>query len=196
VVDRQSEPGFAMTELRGWSLIQLVFGLSRRREFAEGLRRLVGLSLPPRIGEVAARDGIHALRLAPDRIWILVEPEATTPPPEAMEQSLGGPWGSSLSLTQGRRRYRLSGRLCLAVLAKGIALDLQGSELPPGRAAQTQLHRVPVLLHRLERESIDLFVPRSFSDSIEDWIADAARETGWQPAPARQDRHPAVRESR
>jgi heterotetrameric sarcosine oxidase gamma subunit len=180
-----------MAELRGWSLIQLAFGASRRSELAEGLRGVFGLSLPPRSGEVVARDGIQALRLAPDRIWLLAEPEVAAPTAKAIE-----PWGSSLSLTQGRRRYRLSGPRCLAVLAKGIALDLEGSALPPGRAAQTQLHRVPVLLHRREMESIDLFVPRSFSESVEDWIADAALETGWQPAAARHDRHPAIRERR
>jgi sarcosine oxidase subunit gamma len=169
VVDRQPEPGFAMAELHGWSLIQLVFSPSRRSELAEGLCSVLGLSLPPRIGEVVARDGIQALRLAPDRIWILAASETAAPTAEAMK-----PWGSSLSLTQGRRRYRLSGPRCVAVLAKAIALDIQGSGLPPGRAAQIQLHRVPVLLHRLEMESIDLFVPRSFSESIEDWIADAA----------------------
>jgi len=40
---------------------------------------------------------------------------------------------------------------------------------------------MPVLLHR-RPDSFELFLPRSFAASFEEWIADAAMETGWRPA--------------
>jgi hypothetical protein len=46
---------------------------------------------------------------------------------------------------------------------------------------ETQLQRMPVLLHR-RPDSFELFLPRSFAASFEEWIADAAMETGWRPA--------------
>ena len=49
--------------------------------------------------------------------------------------------------------------------------------LPRGQVAETQLHRMPVLLHR-RSDGFELFVPRSFAASFEDWIVDAAMETG------------------
>jgi len=36
---------------------------------------------------------------------------------------------------------------------------------------------MPVLLHR-RSDGFELFVPRSFAASFEDWIVDAAMETG------------------
>jgi len=180
MAERPSDPGFAMTELQGWSLTQLDFRPDHGAGLEAALRRCWNLSLPPRVGDVLGQAPVQAMRLAPNRVWILAE-SAAAQPAEAAEA-----WASALCLTHGRRRYRLVGSRCTEVLAKGIALDLEGSALASGRAAQTQLHRVPVLLHRREAQSFDLFVPRSFSESLEAWLADAARETGWKPPAAAQ----------
>ena len=114
------------------------------------------------------------MRVAPDRIWIVSEPGAVADP------SGGGigAWASSTSLTDGQRRYRLAGSRLGEILAKGIALDLDSQELAPGRLARTQLHRVPILLHRLGAQSINLHLPRSFAESIEEWLADAGAGMG------------------
>ncbi len=176
------DPDFKVTELTGWSLAQLAFGGGDGARLDTALRRL-GLSLPVRVGETVGYGATRVLRLAPDRIWILAEPGGGRLDPVMEPFSL-------LPLTGGRRRFRITGSRSAEVLAKGIALDLEGSGLPPGRAAQTQLHRMPILLHRHRMDSFDLFVSRSFAESVEDWIADAALETGWRPA--RADRRPAA----
>jgi methylglutamate dehydrogenase subunit D len=170
-------PGFGMTELTGWALVQLAFRPGIFADLDAAFLRLTGGSLPRRPGDVAGRNGIEAFRLAPRRIWILGE--------SGMALSglidAAATHAAVLSLAEGRRRYRLGGTRCLEVLAKGIALDLEGSGLPPGRVAETQLHRMPILLHR-RHDGVELFVARSFAASFEDWIADAALEVGWRPA--------------
>jgi sarcosine oxidase subunit gamma len=181
MAEQPSDPAFAMTELQGWSLTQLESRPDYGAGLEEALRRSWNLALPPRVGDVLGQVPVQAMRVAPDRVWILAESAAALPAAAAES------WASALCLTHGRRRYRLVGSRCMEVLAKGIALDLDGSGLASGRAAQTQLHRVPVVLHRREAQSFDLFVPRSFSESLEAWLADAARETGWKPL---ADAHP------
>jgi heterotetrameric sarcosine oxidase gamma subunit len=174
MAEQNPDPGFAMAELRGWSLTQLEFRPGHSARIEELLRGTWSLMLPARVGDVLGVVPVQAMRVALDRIWILMESDGQSA--EAINA-----WPGSLSLTHGRRRYRLSGAHCTEVLAKGIALDLEGSGFPTGRTAQTQVHRMPVLLHRRQAQNFDIFVPHSFSESFEAWIADTAMETGWKP---------------
>src|SRR5262249_8453373 len=113
----------------------------------------------------------------PHRIWVSAHDPALLRP---LAEDLSA-HAAILSLSAGRRRYRLAGPRCVEILAKGIALDLEGAGLPPGHAAETQLHRMPVLLLR-RPDSFELFISRSFATSFEARIADAAIGSGWQPA--------------
>jgi sarcosine oxidase subunit gamma len=177
MAEQPPDPGFAMTELTGWALTQLAFRPASFADLDAAFLRRTGRKLPANCGEVVGGDLIEAFRLSPRRLWFVGSPSALA---TALADGLA-PQASVLSLTAGRRRYRLTGGRCTEVLAKGIALDLEGSGLPPGRAAETQLHRMPVLLHR-RPDSFELLVPRSFAASFEAWVADAAMETGWRPA--------------
>jgi heterotetrameric sarcosine oxidase gamma subunit len=177
MAELRTGPGFALTELTGWALQQLAFRAGVFATLDAAFHRLTGGALPARAGEVMERNGVEALRLAPHRIWISADDPTLLRP---LAEDLA-PHAAILSLSAGRRRYRLAGPRCVEVLAKGIALDLEGSGLPPGHAAETQLHRMPVLVRR-RPDSFEIFIPRSFAPSFEAWIADAALETGWRPA--------------
>lgn len=177
MAEQRADPGFALTELTGWALHQLVFRAGAFAALDTAFHHLTGGALPLRAGEVLERNGVEVFRLAPRRIWVSADDPAVLRP---LGEDLA-PHAAILSLSAGRRRYRLAGPRCVEVLAKGIALDLEGSGLPPDHAAETQLHRMPILLLR-RPHSFELFIPRSFAASFEAWIADAALETGWRPA--------------
>ena len=172
----ESEPSvaFRLVGLTGWSQTQLAFSRQSISAASDAFAHRFGMLFPASIGHVSSNGETHALRVAPDRIWMVSERASRVDP-------LGGDvgaWASSMSLTDGQRRYRLSGSRLGEVLAKGIALDLDSPGLAPGRAARTQLHRVPILLHRLAASSIILHLPRSFAESIEEWLADAQAGLG------------------
>jgi methylglutamate dehydrogenase subunit D len=165
----EPKPGSPLraTELIGWSLTQLAFWPESIRAIGDALGRVHGIPVPARVGDVSGEGQIHVLRLAPGRIWIVTESSASVSP-------LAGVLADHVSLTtltHGQRRYRLCGRRLRRLLTESIAIDLDGPALAPGRAAQTQLHRVPVLLHRLDREVLNLHVPRSYALWAEEWIA-------------------------
>jgi len=158
-----------MTELAGWSVLQLAFWPDSVPAIGEALSRLCAMATPMRVGETTGNGQIHALRLAPGRLWIVAEAGASAAP-------LAGALRDQVSLTaltHGQRRYSLCGLQLRRLLGQGIALDPDGPALAPGRVAQAQLERVPVLLHRLDREVLNLHVPRSFARWLEDWIAAA-----------------------
>ena len=71
MAERPSDPGFAMTELQGWSLTQLDFRPDHGAGLEAALRRCWNLSLPPRVGDVLGQAPVQTMRLVPDRVWIL-----------------------------------------------------------------------------------------------------------------------------
>jgi len=162
--------GFSMTELTGWSLIQLDLRAAALAAVAAALAGIFDASCPARVGDVGSNGAIHIMRTGPRRLWIVLEPGAPVAPLESL-----GTQAAVTTLTHGQRRYRLSGSRAREVLARCVALDFDDPAFAPGRIAQTQLHRVPVLLHRLGETAFNLHLPRSFAQSLEEWIADAAR---------------------
>ena len=88
--------------------------------------------------------------------------------------------GVVIDLSSSRTRIVLDGVAAVAVLKKGIAIDLGEQEFPPGAAAMTGLHHVPILVHRTGRERFELLAPRTFALTIFEWVEDAALEFGYE----------------
>jgi sarcosine oxidase subunit gamma len=77
-------------------------------------------------------------------------------------------------LGHSRTVIRITGTSATALLARGIAIDLDDGAFPVDRFAQTAIREVGVLLHRAAGESFDLYVPRSFAAWLWDWLTEAA----------------------
>ena len=92
--------------------------------------------------------------------------EAALPPTE----------GAVTDLSHGQAILRLEGDSAAALLARCVALDLDPAAFPAGRVARTAIHHVDVLIHRLTPTSFDLWVLRSFAESLAEWILDAGLE--------------------
>jgi sarcosine oxidase subunit gamma len=59
-----------------------------------------------------------------------------------------------------------------------VAIDLDPAVFPPGRAAQTMIHHIDVLVHRTAETTFELWVLRSFAESLAEWVLDAGQEFG------------------
>jgi heterotetrameric sarcosine oxidase gamma subunit len=164
---------FTFEEITGWSLLQIAAWPQSPAAIEQSLRLACGFPPPAAVGDVADGHGLTLIRIATDRIWAVDEAGGDwTKLAEAVDASTG----AVSRLTEGRRRFRLSGARTRDVLAKSVAIDWEARRSAPGRTVQTMLHRTPVLLHRLSRESFDLYAPRSVAQSVSDWIAGAALE--------------------
>lgn len=154
-------------EIENWSLAQVeVWGDPiAERILAERL----GFELPRVTGETASRGGRLAVRIAPQCLWIIDNDRADG----VLFAALPSLEAAVTLLSNSRVRLRLWGRRASEILAANVALDWEGPETTPGRAVQTKLHRVPVLILRETRTSFEIFVPRTFARAIWEWLSDA-----------------------
>lgn len=119
---------------------------------------------PPELGWARSRGSCTVMALAPGR-WLLLA-ETPAPPPDA-------PPFLVTDLSAARLALRLSGRDLEPLLRKGVGFDPDARAFPPGRVAQTLIHHVPVLLHRIEAAAVDLLVPSSWAHAVRAWLDDA-----------------------
>lgn len=166
-----AEPLFAMEEMHGWALVEVAAWHDSLAAIESAIARACGIAPPADVGGVAAAGGVSLIRVAPGRIWLVDEAGEVA---ARMQGAIDAAQGCATPLGEGRRRFRLSGERVVEALPSLVALDPAAPAFAPGRGALTMMHRVPVLLHRLADAAVDLYVPRSFSQSLEEWVGDAA----------------------
>ena len=81
-------------------------------------------------------------------------------------------------LSHGRTILVLEGEAAAPVLSKSVMLDLDFSAFPPGRAAETAIHHIDVMIHRLAETRFEIWVLRSFAEALAEWLLDAGLEEG------------------
>ncbi|MGK9168420.1 hypothetical protein KXR53_19060 [Inquilinus limosus] len=159
----------ALAEMTGWSLTQIDCWPGSKSSVEDRLAGLCGLPMPRVVGETVQRGVRRAIRIAPARLWLVDDAPSGTCGPTGMADA------ALVSLSHGRRRFRLFGHTARDVLARCVALDWDAPALSPSRAAQTSIHRVPILLVRDAPDAFELFVPRSFAQAVREQLEDAAR---------------------
>ncbi|AZO64291.1 MULTISPECIES: sarcosine oxidase subunit gamma family protein [unclassified Mesorhizobium] len=138
-------------------------------QFESSLSTSLGTKLPASVGETVRHKGFLVIRVAPRRLWLALDDGAQAP-----SLAIDPDFGCSVSLGEGRVRFTMAGADVARILSKCIAVDWHAPIAAPGRAVLTSLHHVPVLFLRTGETACELMVPRSFSRSLSDWIADAA----------------------
>lgn len=171
---------FAMEEMRGWSLVQVAGWHDSMAPVESAIARVCGIPAPAEVGHVAVADAISLFRVGPGRIWLVDEAGDAT---LRIAGAIDGAEGCVTSLGEGRRRFRLSGPRVPDVLQSLVALDPAAPSFAPGRVTLTMMHRVSVLLHRLTTTMVDLYVPKTFSISLQEWISEAVRVVSEQCEP-------------
>jgi len=134
--------------------------------FEAELSRQLGGKLPATSHETVAIGEWRAVRIAPRRFWFAADAGSN------LRCSIDPELGCLLSLSESRMRVRLAGPHTFDILAACVAIDWH--EAKAGYAFQTSFHHVPVLLLRTAAEACDLLVPRSFAQSLAEWVADIA----------------------
>jgi sarcosine oxidase subunit gamma len=171
MAENRTEQVFAMAELHGWSLVQVAGWHDSAAAIDKDIARLCGIPPPPDVGGVAVAGDVSLIRVGPGRIWLIDEVGEVS---ARMAGAVDDAQGCVTPLGEGRRRFRLSGDCVPDVLRSLVALDLTSPSCAPGRAALAMMHRVPVLLQRIAVTTFDLYVPTTFSTSLEQWINEAA----------------------
>jgi sarcosine oxidase subunit gamma len=165
-----------VTEIRGWHLTQLgVFG-GGASVLSPLVHSITGAALPDSNGEVTASGPHRLYRIALDQYWVLSLEEGTG---RALEQAVPANSGTVTVLSGGRLCLRLEGAAARDVLAHQLALDLDLTQFPAGRFAQTGFDHAGVLLDRRGSERFELHMLSTFAASSWDVLIDTALPYGY-----------------
>jgi heterotetrameric sarcosine oxidase gamma subunit len=164
-------------ESRGWSLVQIAAFSTTLTELENAVRPVLNAHLPPRIGEVVNVDGRRVLKTGPHQFWIITRDSEDLA--SRLQAAVPPAVGAVIPLSHSRTSIVIEGAQARELLAKGIPLDLHPDVFPPGRFALTGVHHTPVLIHRSGESRYELYVMRTFAQSIWDWLIDAVMPLGY-----------------
>jgi methylglutamate dehydrogenase subunit D len=138
------------------------------------LSELLGVKAPA-AGNAALSEATTVAAIGAGRFFIATE---ATDLAQRLESALLSADAAITDLAHGRTILRLEGEAAAEILSRCVAIDLDLGVFPVGRAAQTMIHHVDVLIVRRAEQSFDLWVLRSFAEALAEWVLDAGLEPG------------------
>jgi len=132
-------------------------------EFSEFAADRLGGPLPDEVGRITPYCTRMVIKAAPRRFWIFA------PQPEDLPHGLPVALGTELDLSEGRMRLEVRTPRLRDVLAQCLAIDWDETL---NRAAFAKMHRIPVMFSRNSADEGAFVVPRTFAQSIHEWLED------------------------
>ena len=120
-------------------------------------------------------------RVAPDRLWI-AGPGADRTLGELAREL--GDEAVVLELDHSRVVLRVAGQSAALLLNRGVPVDLDEAAFAAGAFAQSVVHGVSVLVHRVAdvggASAFDVYVPRDYAVSFWEWLIGCAQTLGYE----------------
>ncbi len=162
--------------VHGWQLV-LIAAL---RGSEDSLRQCLGAVIGAEPERSATRaqqvSGGHLFHTAPGQYWLVADSASLA---ERVTGAIDGSRGTCTPLTHSRVRIAISGERVPRLLAKGIAVDMDPAAFAVGEFIQAGLHHSGVLLHRAAADRYEIYLPRTYANSLWEWLTDAARPLGY-----------------
>ena len=181
-------PGLDICEIAGRDLVQFAGWPDNFKTVAARLGELIETSIPEQFGLASSSGSRRVFLLAPERLWVVAPDDQGLG--KRLAESFGAEEAVVTELGHSRSVLRVSGSAVRDVLSKGLPVDIDPRVFPPGAFAQTAIHHISLLLHRVDEGDdaapvFELYVARGFAVSFWDWLTEAATEPGYRvTAPA------------
>lgn len=126
------------------------------------------------LGELTARldDDSYLLNIGPSRYWLLETGQSIV---DSAVIALSGDRLAMTDLSHSHTLFQLSGTRVGDVLRKGLPIDLHATVFGEGSMAVSAIEGIRVAVVNCGGH-YDLLCPRSFTDSLRNWLFDAALE--------------------
>jgi len=122
-----------------------------------------------------------AFRIAPERLLLRLPSAAVW---AEIDPGIGPAQTPFLDLSHSRTLIRIGGAHAAALLARLMPIDFDEQAFGAGRFVQSGIHTVAVLVHRAAdadgAPAFDIYLPRSFTASLWDFIAQTAMPLGYR----------------
>ena len=169
--------GVTLRERKGVSIIQITAWRDTLPAVLTAIGSATGLVLQdkPGLGRVAGEKSVFGF--APGRYFVV----AATPELEMRLRSvISAELATIIDLTHGRTVIRISGPRAEWVLSKLLAIDLSEHAFPVGHGRATLHHDIHANIQRIDDETFDIYVFRSFARSFWQTLGHAAAEVGYR----------------
>jgi sarcosine oxidase subunit gamma len=174
----QERPISALFQIAGWPD-------SSDREMAV-LTRAIGLPSPMNYHKSATKGETFVFAVSP-ATWLFLSEDPSLP--VRVRDAAPATELYLTDLSHARTCVRLSGADAATLLLRGLPIDLSDAAFPASSFAQSCIHGMPVLVHRLEPSSVnghpawnpvfDIFLQRTFAVSFWDWLVTHAAGLGY-----------------
>ena len=179
VSESQSYNNFSMKEKTPVAKINLRGNLENK-DFASKVGKILGMILPKEACSTSSKEKITSLWLGPNE-WLLVSNTEISKETNTyeLEQLLfneisQGNLGSVTNVTDQFTIFSLSGSNIFEILSKGSPFDFVSGNFGDNKVVQTILNHVDVTIHKKNENNVDLYVRRSFSNDLWNWLKDSA----------------------
>ena len=153
---------------------------------ARQLAPILDCEVPAEVGKAVSHGELALLRVGPERLWL------AGPCPAALrariEETLIVDEAVVTDLGHSRTVLRILGSGARTLFSRGLPIDLDERSFAPNAFAQSLIHHIPVLVHRVDLQdqiTFDVYVPRDYAESFWGWLVAAAAPIGGDVAEPR-----------
>lgn len=168
-------PLAVLSELRPAAILQVQAWPDTLEAVESTLSEMLELSGMPPAGSAGWFHNGSLCALGTGRFMVSTTSDAIA---ESLRIAFAADQATVTDVTHGRTVLRLEGAAAAELLSRCVALDLDAAAFPADRVAQTAIHHVDVLIHRLTDTSFEIWTLRSFAASLAEWMIDAGAEIG------------------
>ncbi|WP_158008249.1 sarcosine oxidase subunit gamma [Methyloceanibacter methanicus] len=172
---QDGEPGVVASERRDIGLATIAARKGHEADLTAAVKAAYGAVLPSGPGS-AVGPGVRFIGIGPGQWFAVSETLANEALADDLAERLKG-LASVADHSSGRAIIRLEGPEVRAVLAKGLALDLDPRVFGDGAAATSTIGHMGALLWR-DGEAYDIALFRSVGGSFWGWLRSAAAAFG------------------
>ncbi|MBI3370897.1 MAG: hypothetical protein HY017_03940 [Betaproteobacteria bacterium] len=148
------------------------------RELCRKLETLLACRMPEDGLKAISQGQRSIFRVGPERLWV-----AGPSDDDLLMRFDGAALGEEAVVTEighSRTIVRAAGAEARTLLNRGLPIDLDFTAFPVDAFAQSVIHHMPVLVHRVGDSDFDVYVARDYAVSFWEWLTGAARSLGCQ----------------
>lgn len=145
---------------------------SKYRAAAEAI---LGARLPDAPLSSTRTEDLTIFWMAPDDWLVLMPFEKAASFETEFRDAMKGHY-SIVDVSGGQTVIRLAGFSAREVLQKSTMIDVHPEQFPVGKVVGTSFAKSAATLTRVEEDTYDLIVRRSFAEYIWEWLCDASAE--------------------
>ena len=134
-------------------------------------------------------DGLRAVsqgqrsifRIGPERLWVAGPSDDDLL--RTVDVAALGQDGVVTEIGHSRSVVRVAGAGARTLLNRGLPVDLDPTVFPVDAFAQSVIHHMPVLVHRVGLDGdgdFDVYVTRDYAVSFWEWLTGAAQSLGYR----------------